>query len=266
MATLYNDAELQELHRQAEYMNQPPFNTPPTKHAKAVAAVLAGRVHAADDPVHPWQVAGEKDSPQKRILYMVNTGGCSCPHAEKTNQGRYGCYHAVATELYDRWQKALQPSLFTAPKTADERVAAPPQETPQEATSAPVEASTAQDVPAVVFARDPALEAPSAPETAPTPRLTLQLPRRSIHAIVTDLSRPLPSACIPTLPQGATEVRFLHWHQVTRLLDTYAPGWDGCVTRLEKVGKTWALTYRLTIPCLPEGTFPGRRRARKTRR
>lgn len=121
---LYTETERQELHRQAETMNCAPYNIPPTKHAKALAAVLAGRVHALDDPVHPWQVAAEKDSPTKRILYMVDTEGCSCPYSQAhPSLGRFACYHAVAAELYDRWQHALQglaaPSRFALPPSTE---------------------------------------------------------------------------------------------------------------------------------------------------
>ena len=172
-----------------------------------------------------------------------------------------------------------EPSLFTTPKTVEERLAAPPQETPEDAPSAPVEASTAQDVPAVVFSRDPALEAPSAPATASAPRLTLQLRRRSIHAIVADLSKPVPPQCWATIPavpptdksQGRPAQDFLHWHTVATVLDTYAPGWEGEITRVEKIGerqvRVWidgkpvektvervAVTYRLTIHAA-EGAF-----------
>ena len=162
---LYNQAELHTLQQIAndtseEGMNRAPYNTPPTKHGKALAAVLAGRVHAVDDARQIWEVTGEDDTPTKRVLYMVDKLGCSCPHSQKTNQGRYGCYHACAAELYDRLQKALQPSLFTAPKTAEERLAAPPQELVQEAPSMPVETSQVQDVSEGTMPPEPPLVPP----------------------------------------------------------------------------------------------------------
>ena len=266
---LYNDAELQELHRWAEYMNQPPFNTPPTKHAKAVAAVLAGSVQVVDDPEHPWQVAGEKDSPKKRILYKVNQEGCSCPEVDHRNQGRYGCYHAVAAELYDRWQKALQPGLFPPPKTVEERLAESPQENALETPSVPVEPSTLQDVPEEgTLPLPPPPEASGAPSTASRPRLSLSLPRRSINAIVADLSKPVPPQCWAQIP--ATSKRpaqdYLAWHTVAAILDTYAPGWEGEITRIDKLSDApfgdkadhspprVSVTYRLTIHAA-EGAF-----------
>ena len=76
---------------------------------------------------------------------------------------------------------------------------------------------------------------------------------RSIQAIIADLSRPLPPDCVATKTQGGTAIAYLHWQTVARVLDAYAPGWDGQVTRIDQVGSTCAITYRLTIPCL-EGT------------
>jgi hypothetical protein len=80
--------------------------------------------------------------------------------------------------------------------------------------------------------------------------LPASLGLRSITAIVADLSKPLPRACIATMPQGSSPVSYLHWQHVARVLDTYAPGWQGQVMRMEQVGKTWTITYRLTISCL----------------
>jgi hypothetical protein len=82
---------------------------------------------------------------------------------------------------------------------------------------------------------------------------SLALPLRSIQAIIADLSRPLPADCVATKTQGGTAIAYLHWQTVARVLDAYAPGWDGQVTRIDHVGNTCAITYRLTIPCL-EGT------------
>ena len=114
----------------------------------------------------------------------------------------------------------------------------------------PVETSKTQDVPEDTLPPEPPLVPPSAPETASTPHLPLQLPRRSISAIVADLSRRLPEPCIAKRKQAGENILYLHWQTVERLLNTYAPDWHGCVTRMDQVGKTWAVTYRLTIPCL----------------
>lgn len=85
---------------------------------------------------------------------------------------------------------------------------------------------------------------------ASTPQgCVLRLPTRSIAAIITDLSKPLPSDCVASKSQGGTTIAFLHWQTVLRVLDTYAPGWHGRVVRMDQVGKACAITYRLTIPC-----------------
>jgi len=92
-----------------------------------------------------------------------------------------------------------------------------------------------------------AVNGTSVPRPAP---LALRLARRSIHAIVADLSRPLPSGCVASKPassKGGT-ISYLHWQTVARLLDLYAPGWHGAVVRVEKVGDKCGITYRLMIP------------------
>jgi len=81
------------------------------------------------------------------------------------------------------------------------------------------------------------------------PALPKPLPLRSITAIVADLSKPLPTACMATRIQGDKSIAYLHWQSVARILDTYAPGWHGTVTRIDRLGKTCAITYRLTLPC-----------------
>jgi len=78
---------------------------------------------------------------------------------------------------------------------------------------------------------------------------------RSIRTIVTDLSRPLPAACIATKTLRAksgksAQIAYLHWTTVAKVLDAYAPGWQGTVERIERVGTACVITYRLTIPCL----------------
>jgi hypothetical protein len=97
-----------------------------------------------------------------------------------------------------------------------------------------------------------------------------RLPRRSIVAIIADLSRPLPPECIARIEATAKRPAqdFLHWHTVAAILDTYAPGWEGEIVRIEKVGSQGkdsqgkdtqgkvrlAVTYRLTIHAA-EGSF-----------
>jgi hypothetical protein len=122
----------------------------------------------------------------------------------------------------------------------------------------------------VVMSPDPPREgvrpAP-VPEPAPhatMPRLPATLTCRSITAIVADLSRPLPDSCVATKPaprvkkaprpdgydtETSATIRYLRWQTTARVLDAYAPGWNGEVTRLEQHGATLRFTYRISIPC-----------------
>jgi len=127
MSELYGQSELEELARQAEYMNVPPFNTPPRKHENALQAVRRGRVSAHPQQEGVWLVQGSQGSP-----YQVGPDGCTCPQGRHGTRTKYQCYHAVAAELYQRWQRALQPWLMTPPPTPDERLAQRPQEGPQQ--------------------------------------------------------------------------------------------------------------------------------------
>lgn len=88
------------------------------------------------------------------------------------------------------------------------------------------------------------------PAEAPVllPPLPAHLTRRSITAIVADLSRPVRAAVAVKIVSGE-RISYLHWQTVARLLDAYAPGWTGEVTRLDHHGQTLRVTYRLTIPC-----------------
>ena len=78
-------------------------------------------------------------------------------------------------------------------------------------------------------------------------RQPFALPLRSIHAIITDLSKPFPE-CVATKTIKGQSISFLHWQTVARILDTYAPGWEGTVARVDQVGSKVAITYRLSIP------------------
>lgn len=80
--------------------------------------------------------------------------------------------------------------------------------------------------------------------------LPRQLPRRSIRAIVADLSQPLPQACVAMRPEDGQPVPYLHKETVATLLDTYAPGWHGRVIRIDHIAHKVILTYRVMIPCL----------------
>lgn len=96
------DATLQRI---AEDMDEPPYSTPPSKHAKAFMAVREGRVAEAPD-ADAYQVQSE----QRTKTYTVQPGGlCTCPYGETHPDERYGCYHPVAVEMYRRLQHAMPP-------------------------------------------------------------------------------------------------------------------------------------------------------------
>jgi Rad52/22 family double-strand break repair protein len=101
----------------------------------------------------------------------------------------------------------------------------------------------------------------TSPETtAPTPPL---LARRTITEIITDLSKPIPDNMLEERKQGGTALAYIPWHQASRLLDRYAPGWSYEILRETvtdgkdgkgKETRTLALTVRLTIPAA-DGQF-----------
>lgn len=98
-------------------------------------------------------------------------------------------------------------------------------------------------------------EALGSPETlaaalvdASRPAQALRLTLRPIGAIIADLSRALPPECIDTLIKGGVTIQYLHWHTVAAVLDAYAPGWEGTVIRVDKIGERLSVTYRITIP------------------
>ena len=276
------DAEaLRELNVQREIMNKAPYNTPVEKFAQAFKAVKQGDVRVGtgtESVTHPhWTVVGRLDKKTNlRPTYIVSKDMlCNCPHGTTHPREKYGCYHAVAAELFQRWQRALHPELPLPlpPATPEERLAAgpslPAQETiaaqddlghspqPAHATSDPdAKNEVSMSTPAEhEFIPEPELE--TRPELGPVPAARplrkLWLPLRSINAIVADLSRPLPQACVASKTQGGQPIPFLHWQTVARVLDAYAPGWHGHVSRVDTVGKACAITYRITIPCLEGG-------------
>ena len=94
------------------------------------------------------------------------------------------------------------------------------------------------------------------PTTEPTPA-SISAGSRTITEIITDLSKPIADNMLETRNQGGQNLTYIPWHQATRLLDRYAPGWDYQIIR-ETIGegktkkgeatRTLALTVRLTRP------------------
>lgn len=240
-----------ELAIVSKEMERPPYWFPDDieRLRKATALVAQGKVTTRTPGI--YDVTGSKGN-----VYTCETE-CPCPQGQK-GKSKW-CHHLIATVLYTEVSARSGPpevSLFPAPKTVDERLAQRPPESHQGTSDSQDDLGVPRDTetllePARGQKEDTAMAtAPATPAALPVPvPLTLALPRRSISAIVADLSRPLPQGCIATMSQGGQTIGFLHWQTVARLLDTYAPGWHGAVTRIDQVGKAWAITYRLTIPC-----------------
>jgi hypothetical protein len=80
---------------------------------------------------------------------------------------------------------------------------------------------------------------------------------RPISDIIKDLSREIRPEMLETRKQGGASLTYIPWHQATRLLDAYAPGWSYEIlretvaegkTKKGELTKTLAMTVRLTIP------------------
>jgi hypothetical protein len=80
---------------------------------------------------------------------------------------------------------------------------------------------------------------------------------RPISDIIKDLSREIRPEMLETRKQGGANLTYIPWHQATRLLDAYAPGWSYEIlretvaegkTKKGEATKTLAMTVRLTIP------------------
>jgi hypothetical protein len=136
-------------------------------------------------------------------------------------------------------------------------------ETAVEAPSSPQEPSTFQEVSAALPSPKVPLGVITTPENTTShpapllraPGLLPSLPPRTYLAILADLGRPLPEECIDHIPESTNQRTgrmrpaqdFLDWHTVTAILDTYAPGWEGKIVRIEKIAGKIAVVYRLTI-------------------
>jgi hypothetical protein len=199
-----------------EFEVNPKYNAPREKLQKAYQACLELRVMPTETPEH-FRVESSQDA---KKLYEVSEGTCTCEYGTRYQSVRYGCHHTVAAAMYQRWQQNQRPLMSPLP---------------------------GKDVSVATMPLEP-LRMPQDVSEVRTPIRHLALPRRSIVAIVSDLSRPLPEECLGTFTRKGVKIPFLPWPTVADLLDAYAPGWSGAITRVEKVGAKCAVTYRLTIP------------------
>ena len=77
---------------------------------------------------------------------------------------------------------------------------------------------------------------------------------RPLAEITADLAKPVPQRFLAQRKQGKQELTYIPWHHVNRLLDYYAPGWEGEVTKIICTEDRVFVTYRLTIHAA-EGAF-----------
>lgn len=259
-SAILTDAQSLEITSAAATMECAPYVLPgesePTRLARAVALVQGCKVETTDAP-DTWVVQGSDRS------YTVHPQGCQCPASTK-GKSKW-CYHLVAAALWDRVQSRSDMAYRSA---FDALV---------HTTTPTIETSLLNDLPT-----DDALAAQGWEVEIPTPEppvlaaaqqhapqaLLLARPQgtlRPIAAIIHDLSQPLPDACVATRQQQGQTIRYLHWWDVTLLLDTYAPGWQGEIVRSDEFARdevierrqgtvaqvhTCVVTYRLSIPCL----------------
>jgi hypothetical protein len=78
--------------------------------------------------------------------------------------------------------------------------------------------------------------------------------RRSIREILSDLAKPIPDRLLATRKQGNQVLTYVPWHYACRLLDLYAPGWEGSIRGIQQVGNLVVVVYAITIHS-EEGAF-----------
>jgi hypothetical protein len=223
----------------------------------------SGRVRC--DTAGMYHVTGS-GSPKAAKIYQIDKE-CSCEFARKNGRTKW-CQHLIATVIYRKmlapFRNDVEPALFAPTKTVEERFALPPRAPEEEwppggPSEAPQGTIMPQDREGDIPVSETLVEAPSDEEEGgvqedavlggpPGPALALRLTRRPISVIIADLSRALPPECIASLPKAGANIQFLRWHTVAAVLDAYAPGWEGAVVRVEKIGEKCAVTYRITIP------------------
>lgn len=77
---------------------------------------------------------------------------------------------------------------------------------------------------------------------------------RPLTEILGDLAKPVPDRFLAQRRQGGQRLTYIPWHNVNKLLDYYAPGWEGTVTTITPTTDRVFVVYRLTIHAA-EGEF-----------
>jgi hypothetical protein len=70
---------------------------------------------------------------------------------------------------------------------------------------------------------------------------------RTYAEIIKDLKKELPEKMLETKKQGGATLSFIPWHGVVRVLDYYAPGWEGEVKSVTTTADRIFVTYAVTI-------------------
>jgi hypothetical protein len=59
--------------------------------------------------------------------------------------------------------------------------------------------------------------------------------RRPINEILTDLGKPIPARLLKTKAIPGSKITFIPWPEVVRIMDFYAPGWEGSIIKTEVI-------------------------------
>lgn len=86
------------------------------------------------------------------------------------------------------------------------------------------------------------------PDEPAQPTGIIQL--KSIREIIKDLSKPIPQRFLEVKQKGGKDIFFISWHNATKLLDHYAPGWQFEVKEIQNVAGQIVYTVRIGISSL----------------
>ena len=88
-------------------------------------------------------------------------------------------------------------------------------------------------------------QTPNAPKL-PADRLSF---RRPLAQILSDLSKPVPERLLRhrVLTKEGKTLNYIPWYHVARLMDLYAPGWEGSVKQIQQINGLVVVTYAVTI-------------------
>jgi hypothetical protein len=70
----------------------------------------------------------------------------------------------------------------------------------------------------------------------------------TLDQIIKALSRPLPDSLTDTRRQGGANLKYIPWHNVNKVLDKYAPGWNWSIQKVELSADRLFIVGRLSIP------------------